>query len=81
MPCREDSRLKNSDFWRNMDAEFGANYSRMLADTLALTELESMTATEALNKGVKPKEVFAAICRAQDVPENRWLGVDIEPKP
>jgi len=47
---------------------------------MALTELESLTPSEALNKGIKPKQIWEALCRAQDVPAERWLGVDIEPK-
>ncbi|MGO2052120.1 DUF3046 domain-containing protein [Arthrobacter sp. MYb211] len=72
--------MKNSEFWRNMDHEFGSGYSHMLADSLALTELGSLNATQALRKGIKPKQVWEAICRAQDVPPERWLGMDIEPK-
>ncbi|GGJ57321.1 DUF3046 domain-containing protein [Glutamicibacter bergerei] len=72
--------MKNSEFWRNMDHEFGSIYSRTLADSLALTELQSMNATEALGKGIKPREVWEAICRAQDLPPERWLGMDLEIK-
>lgn len=72
--------MKISDFWRNMEAEFGPKYSHVLADSMALTELDSLTASEALAKGVKPKQIWEALCLAQDVPAERWLGVDIEPK-
>ncbi|MGO1230881.1 DUF3046 domain-containing protein [Glutamicibacter arilaitensis] len=72
--------MKNSDFWSSMENEFGSRYSHVLADSMSLTELDSLTAAEALNKGVKPKMIWEAICRAQDVPAERWLGVDIEPK-
>lgn len=72
--------MKISDFWRNMEAEFGPKYSHVLADSMALTELDSLTASEALAKGVKPKRIWEALCLAQDVPAERWLGVDIEPK-
>ncbi|WP_141364852.1 DUF3046 domain-containing protein [Glutamicibacter uratoxydans] len=72
--------MRLSDFWRNLEHEFGPRYSHVLADTLSLTELGSLTANEALNKGIKPKQVWEAMCRAQDVPVERWLGVDIEPK-
>lgn len=72
--------VRLSDFWRNMDHEFGPRYSRVLAETLALSEFNSMTANEALNRGVQPREVWQAICKAQDVPSERWLGPDIEIK-
>jgi len=76
----ENNQVKISDFWRNMESEFGPRYSHVLADSMALTELDSLTPAEALNKGVKPKQIWEALCRAQDVPVERWLGVDIEPK-
>ena len=72
--------MKISDFWRNMEAEFGPRYSHVLADSMALTELDSLTASEALAKGIKPKQIWEALCLAQDLPVDRWLGVDIEPK-
>lgn len=76
----ENIPVRLSDFWRNMENEFGPRYSHVLADSMALSELDSMTASVALNKGVKPKQVWEALCRAQEVPAERWLGVDIEPK-
>ena len=72
--------MKISDFWRNMENEFGARYSHVLADSMALTELGSITAAQALDKGIKPKQIWEALCKAQDIPAERWLGVDIEPK-
>ncbi|MFK0083458.1 DUF3046 domain-containing protein [Glutamicibacter sp. NPDC090743] len=72
--------MKISDFWRNMENEFGARYSHVLADSMALTELGSLTAAQALDKGIKPKRIWEALCKAQDIPAERWLGVDIEPK-
>ena len=76
----ENYQVKISDFWRNMENEFGPRYSRVLADSMALTELGSLTAAQALDRGIKPKQIWEALCRAQDVPAERWLGVDIEPK-
>lgn len=72
--------MKISDFWRNMEHEFGPRYSHVLADSMALNELGSLTASEALDKGIRPKQIWEALCRAQDVPVDRWLGMDIEPK-
>ncbi len=69
-----------SDFWRLMDDEFGAGYSRTLATSLVLAEVGGVTAAEALDKGAAPKMVWQAICKMQDVPPERWLGRDIAPK-
>ena len=76
----ENYQVKISDFWRNMENEFGPRYSRVLAYSRALTDIGSLTAAQALDRGIKPRQIGEALCRAQDVPAERWLGVDIEPK-
>ena len=35
---------------------------------------------KALEDGVDPRTVWFALCRAQDVPESRWWGVDRPPR-
>ena len=47
----------------------------MLPD-LVLTELGGRTAQKALRDGAEPREVWIALCRANDVPEGRWHGID-----
>ena len=74
------AKVRLSDFWRLMDDEFGAGYSRTLATTLVLAEVGGLTAAEALNTGVPPKMVWRAMCKMQDVPAERWLGRDIAVK-
>lgn len=64
-----------------MDDEFSPGYSRVLARELVLAEVGDRTASEALRAGVDPREVWLAVCRVQDVPESRWLGKDVAPKP
>ncbi|KNC19183.1 histidine kinase [Arthrobacter sp. RIT-PI-e] len=72
--------MRRSDFWRLMDDEFGERYSRSLARDLVMDRLGNRTATEALDDGLEPRRVWEAVCRAQDVPTERWLGRDIEPR-
>ena len=67
--------MKLSEFWTNMDYEFGAGYARVLAGDLVLGSLGNMTALEALEAGVAPKDVWLA-----DIPEVRRLGPDREPR-
>lgn len=69
-----------SDFWRLMDDEFGAGYSRTLASSLVLAEVGGITATEALEHGESPRRVWQAVCKMQDVPPERWLGRDVAPR-
>ena len=72
--------MRISDFWRLMDDEFGAGYSRVLAADLVLTQVGGRTAQQALAEGVAPKTVWLAVCEMQDVPAERRLGRDIKPK-
>ncbi|WP_420180677.1 DUF3046 domain-containing protein [Paenarthrobacter sp. TA1.8] len=71
--------MRASDFWRLMDDEFGAGYSRVLANSLVLAGVGGRTAVEALASGHQPREVWLAVCEVQDVPPERRLGKDIKP--
>ncbi len=72
--------MRLSSFWQLMAEEFGAGNSKVLARDLVLGELDHRTATEAIEAGVDPRTVWFALCRAQDVPENRWWGADRPPR-
>lgn len=72
--------MRISTFWEFMDHEFGSGYSRVLARDLVVAELGNHTAVEALDAGVDPKRVWFAVCRAQEIPEERRWGPDREPK-
>ncbi len=63
-----------------MDDEFGAGYSRVLANQLVLAALGGKTPTVALADGLAPKAIWLAVCDMQDVPLERRLGRDIAPK-
>lgn len=71
--------MRASDFWRLMDDEFGAGYSRVLANSLVLAGVGGRTAVEALAARYHPREVWLAVCEVQDVPPERRLGRDIKP--
>ncbi len=64
-----------------MDDEFGAGYSRVLANELVLAELGGMTPAAALKAGEEPRQVWSAVCTMQDVPLARRLGRDAPPTP
>jgi hypothetical protein len=67
--------MRLSEFWIAMGDEFGAAYARVLVDDLVLGELDGRTGQQALADGVPAREVWLAICRASDVPPERWYGV------
>ncbi|HET9348787.1 MAG TPA: DUF3046 domain-containing protein [Arthrobacter sp.] len=72
--------MRISDFWRLMDDEFGAGYSRVLSSSLVLAGVGGRTADQALSAGVPPRQVWLAVCEVQDVPPERRLGRDVKPR-
>ncbi|WP_306638965.1 MULTISPECIES: DUF3046 domain-containing protein [Micrococcaceae] len=72
--------MRISDYWRLMDDEFGAGYSRVLSSTLVLAGVGGRTADQALAAGVEPRKVWLAVCDVQDVPAGRRLGRDMKPR-
>lgn len=64
-----------------MADEFGDAYSALLAEDLSLTECGGLTANQAIAAGQDPRDVWIAICRASDVPEERWYGVGLLREP
>ena len=51
-----------------MEAALGAGYARHWASQTVLAELGGRTPVEALDAGVTPKEVWAAVWRALELP-------------
>ena len=68
--------VRLSQFWILMEDEFGPTYAVSLARDLALDALGGRTAQEALDAGLPPRDVWLALCDAQDVPEARRHGKD-----
>jgi hypothetical protein len=73
--------VRRSEFWYAVSAEFGQAYGQILSDDLVIAQLGDISASEALRRGIPPRTVWEALCRAAEVPENRWHGVGLpEPK-
>lgn len=68
--------MRLSEFRQLVDDEFGVASARVLVSDLVLTELGGRSAEQALRDGIEPRQVWLALCRANDVPEARWHGVD-----
>ncbi|MEJ5888963.1 DUF3046 domain-containing protein [Pseudokineococcus marinus] len=68
--------MRLSEFWRLMDDELGAAYARSVAATQVIGALDGRTPDQALEAGTPPREVWAAVCEAMDVPPERRLGRD-----
>ena len=68
--------MRLSKFKELIRDEFGEAYGAVICCDLVLSELADKTADEALASGEDPRLVWLAICRAQDVPESRWHGLN-----
>ena len=71
--------MRRSEFLRAVDDEFGSRAIAMTHD-LVLSGI-GMTALDALDAGVDPREIWLALCADADVPATRRYGVGrIEPR-
>jgi hypothetical protein len=66
--------VKVSEFRLAVDEEFGEALGRVLVHELVLDEVGGRTAERALADGVPAGEVWLALCRANQVPRERWHG-------
>ncbi|MCU1551578.1 MAG: hypothetical protein JWR36_2138 [Glaciihabitans sp.] len=67
--------MRLSEFWLAISDEFGEAYGRVLTSDLVLEEVGGLTATQAIKAGVPVRAIWIALCRATDVPPERWYGV------
>lgn len=71
--------MRRSEFLRAVDAEFAGRGSALISD-LVLSGL-GRTASDALDAGVPPREIWLALCAETDVPIERWHGAGrLEPR-
>ena len=66
--------MKVSEFRLAVDEEFGDLQGRVLVKELVVDELGGRTAEEALAAGVPTRDIWVALCRANEVPHDRWHG-------
>lgn len=73
--------MRLSEFWLAVSDEFGEAYGRVVTRDLVLGEVGGRTAEQAIKAGVNVRQIWLALCKATDVPPNRWHGVgQREPK-
>jgi Protein of unknown function (DUF3046) len=60
--------VRHTEFWARIEAALGAGYARHWASQTVIAELGGRTPTEALDAGVTPKEVWAAVWRTLELP-------------
>jgi hypothetical protein len=69
--------MTRSEFLRALGDEFGDVMAHSVSRHVVLGPLGNLTATEALDAGLEPKVVWAALCEAMDVPPNRRHGAGL----
>lgn len=73
--------MRLSEFRRAVVDEFGEGLAVALSRDLVLSEFGHVSANEALAAGEDPRDVWLALCRAAEVPHERWYGVGLrEPR-
>jgi hypothetical protein len=60
--------VRHTEFWSRMEAALGAGYARHWAAQTVVRGLGGRTPQEALAAGVSPKEVWAAVWEALELP-------------
>lgn len=60
--------MRHTEFWQRLEAALGAGYAPSWARMFVMSDLGGRTASEALDAGVPPKEVWAAVWSALDLP-------------
>ncbi|MFI1971316.1 hypothetical protein BLA24_30250 [Streptomyces cinnamoneus] len=58
-------------FWQRMADYFGESYADSFARDHVMSELGGRTVHQALDAGWNAKDVWRAVCRALEVPEDR----------
>jgi len=60
--------MRHTEFWARMEHALGPSYARSWASAYVISDLDGRTASEALDAGVPPKQVWTAVWRALDLP-------------
>jgi hypothetical protein len=65
------ARVRLTEFWEKMRAQFGDVYAESLAKDYVLAGLGSRTVNQALADGEDAKVVWRAVCEAFRIPERK----------
>ena len=61
--------MRHTEFWARLDRALGTVRARTWAELFVLTELGGRTTIEALDDGVAPRQVWAAVWRVLELAE------------
>lgn len=77
--CTDRGSVRVSEFRRAVSTEFGEGLGIALTRDLVLAEFGHVSANEAIAAGADPRDVWLALCRAAEVPRDRWYGAGLKP--
>ena len=60
--------MRHTEFWARLEKELGGAYAHTWAKTQVMSSLGGRTPDEALSSGVPPKQVWAAVREALQLP-------------
>nr|WP_068114986.1 DUF3046 domain-containing protein [Nocardioides dokdonensis] len=61
--------MRHTEFWARLDEALGKESAGSWAELFVLPELGSRTTSQALEAGIAPKQVWAAVWNALELPE------------
>lgn len=64
--------MRLTEFHELVDGQFGSMRGRSLLVDHVLSDLGGRTASEAIEDGVDPRQVWRALCSDFDVPRDQW---------
>jgi hypothetical protein len=60
--------VRHTEFWARLEHALGRGYARSWAEQFVMGELGGRTAVQALEAGMPPKQVWAAVWSTLDLP-------------
>ena len=60
--------MRHTEFWARLEHHLGAGYASVWAEQFVIGDLNHRTVKEALDAGVPPKQVWAAVWRVLELP-------------
>ncbi len=60
--------MRHTEFWSRLETNLGQAYAGSWASLFVMADLGGRTAQEALAAGISPKEVWAAVWQALELP-------------
>jgi hypothetical protein len=63
--------MRHTEFWARLDHALGPASSRSWAELFVIGDLGGRTVVEALDAGLPPKQVWAAVWQVLELPESQ----------